>query len=194
MTLILAWIEKHNYIAIACDGKGITKNRNGDIVASVEHLSKLTPLAPHHDLVLAVGGDSELGPYIHQVLKQPLEVGKEELFEALEYAVPFTARAFVNHKHYEPPQDHGVLLFGYDAAEQELRGVGWGSANDWQPVELRRFVAEGYDEAKTLALSLVDRAALKQATPEQACELLAGIIRQVAARMPERVNGHVRRW
>lgn len=137
MTLILGWIAKGSHIAIACDGKGITKNRNGDIVASEEHLSKFTPLAPHHDLVLAVGGDSELGPFIHQALKQPLEVGKEDLFEAPEYAVPFTARAFVNGKHYEVPQDHGVLLFGYDLAEQELRGVGWDSANDWQPVELQ---------------------------------------------------------
>lgn len=79
------------------------------------------------------------------------------------------------------------MLFGYDPDEQELRGVGWDSADDWRPVELRRFVAEGYGEAKEIALSLVDRTALKGATPEQACELLAGIIRQVATR----VNGNV---
>lgn len=115
MTLILAWIAKGSHIAIACDGKGIQKNGKGDIIASEEHLSKFTPLAPHQDLVLAVGGDSELGPHIHQAVNQPLEVGGEELFEAMTYAVPAIARAFCEFKSlknaYPCPQDHGLALW-----------------------------------------------------------------------------------
>lgn len=189
MTLILAWVAKGSHIAIACDGKAIQWHADGSITPVSEHCSKLHQLTP--DIVLAVGGDGELGHYIQQAVKQPIEAAGENLFEALEYAVPFIARAFVDHRRnsgaYAVPRDHSVLLLGWDADAEELRGVGFDSVDDWSPAELRKFVVVSPDRQDVA----VDRPALKQATPEQACELLAGIIRQVAAQVPERVNGNV---
>ena len=189
MTLILAWIEKRSHIVICCDGKAIQWHADGSITPVSEHCSKLHQLTP--DIVLAVGGDGELGHYIQQAVKQPIEAAGENLFEALTYAVPFIARAFVDHRRnsgaYAVPRDHSVLLLGWDADAEELRGVGFDSVDDWSPAELRKFVVVSPDRQDVA----VDRVALKKATANEASNILAQLIRDVAARAPERVNGNV---
>ena len=189
MTLIVSWIDKQSHIVVCCDGKAIQWHSDGSITPVSEHSSKLHQLTPN--IVLAVGGDASLGPHIVQALKQPIEVAGDSLFEMLTYGVPFLARAFVDHRRnsgaYVVPRDHSVLLLGWDADAEELRGVGFDSVDDWSPAELRKFVVVSPDRQDVA----VDMVALKKATANEASNILAQLIRDVAAQVPERVNSNV---
>jgi len=188
MSLILAWFME-NFIAAVSDRKAIHKHPDGTVTAAGEHCKKLHPLTP--EILLAASGDAELGPTLAKSLASFVQQCRDDsdLFRCLEIAVPFFARHFCASRTYEVPQDSSVLLLGFDAAQQRLRGVGWDRVGDFVPVQMGRpgdIVILGHEEGKRLADDRTNW--LSANSPEEALSLLEGVVKDVGSLVPERVN------
>jgi hypothetical protein len=192
MSLVLAWVNE-KFIAVSCDGKMVRKHPDGTVTPAGEHRGKFHLLT--EDVVIASTGSAELPRWLSRTLdpfvKQHLD--DPDLFRCLEISVPRYARQFCALRHSAVPQEHTVLLFGYDAAAQRLRGVGWDSNTDFTPVQIGpgNIVIAGWEEGKHLADRRVDELQLltrRAPNPQDARSVLEGIVREVGSLVPERVN------
>jgi len=200
VTLILSWITRAFCVA-ACDGKAIIKHADGRIESAAEDVTKIHPVAP--DIAIVCGGDTALAetlvkaatvgfvaPFGHEGPWQPST--QPEYFCGLELMVPSLCKIFCMSHTYEVPQDNGVILLGYDPRQKMMRGVGFDSNVDFEPVEipLRTLVTHGWEDGKMLAAELVDLT--KLTGPEATVQEFERVIREVGTRMPERINTNAR--
>ena len=117
--------------------------------------------------------------------------GDEQLFEYLATAVPLAAQGLLR---CPPVHNEDLRLMGYDAGQKRFRCLGWTKSENFVEHELLygRLLVMGFGEAsKTLARELAVGRLSQIKSLDEVRPTLEGIIREVSALVPERMNGNV---
>ena len=190
MSLVVGWLME-NFVAIASDGKPIAKDENGKGCSVGEGVPGFHFFIP--DIIIAAAGNKEFFDVLVGSLQPLVEEshGDEQLFEYLATAIPLVAQSLLPRL---PVHNEDLRLMGYDAAQKRFRCLGWTKSENFVEHEILygRVLVMGFGEAsKTLARELAVGRLSQIKSLDEVRPTLEGIIREVSALVPERMNGNV---
>jgi len=190
MSLVVGWLTE-DFVAIACDGRAVAKDENGNGSSVGDGVPEFHFFTPN--IIIAAAGDKEFFDVLVRSLQPLVEEsrGDEQLFEYLATAVPLAAQGLLR---CPPLHNEDLRLMGYDAAQKRFRCLGWTKSENFVEHELLygRLLVMGFGEAsKTLARELAVGRLSQIKSLDEVRPTLEGIIREVSALVPERMNGNV---